>query len=162
MTPAQQAALEGVVGRVLTPGEVEQLDQLLDPDNRNDVQIAEILSADRFAYRDTRKVAIGIIGAYPLGPIAADEVLGKLEAHAAADLPLARLVGRALKALDAEPGLNLGDPATQAMLDALVPGVITADEAAALKSISRSADPVDVSDVSRALNLAEGRMHMGA
>jgi hypothetical protein len=45
------------------------------------------------------------------------------------------------------------------MLDALqAGGVVTADEVSAAKELSRHAAPVSIEQVSRALNLAQGRM----
>lgn len=47
MTPAQQAALEGIAGRPLTAQEIEQINPRLDPSGRDDVAIASMLSAGR-------------------------------------------------------------------------------------------------------------------
>lgn len=153
MTPVQQAALEALAGRALTADEATQIDAWL-PTRRDDL-ITDLLSAGRTKYVEARKVEIGIIGAYPGGPLEADALLAKLEAHAAAGQPLSRLVGRALKAMAVEPGLNLGDTATHSMLDALVAAdVITADEAEGIKSIARVDDPIPRDTVSRALNKA--------
>lgn len=102
MTPSQQAALESVAGRELTTDEATQIDAWL-PTRRDDL-ITDLLSAGRTKYVEARKVEIGIIGAYPGGPLEADALLAKLEAHAAAGQPLSRLVGRALKAMAVEPG----------------------------------------------------------
>lgn len=160
MTPAQQDALQALVGRTLTPAELAQLDPLLADGNRQDVQIAEVLSVGRWRYADTRRMEVGFVGGYPGGPIEGDAVLGALELHAESQAPTARIVGRAVRAMRTEPGLNLGDPALHAMLDVLVPAVLTAEQVAAIKSMARVDDPVPVRDVSRALNVAEGRMHM--
>jgi hypothetical protein len=156
MTP--QDALAALVGRALTDAEVAQIDgHLTDPLGRRDDLIAALLSTGRTKYATTRKVAIGVVGAYPGGPIEADALLGKLETYADAAGPLSRLVGRAMAALSADPGLDLGDPSTHAMLAALVQyGVITADEAGALKSIASAVDPITPQQVSDALNKAGG------
>lgn len=160
MTPAQRAALEALVGREITADEAAQLDTLLDPDNRNDVAIAALLSVGRWRYADTRRMEVGFVGTYPGGPIEGDAVLGALELHAESQAPTARIVGRALRALRTEPGLNLGDPALHAMLDLLAPSVLSVQQVDAIKSMARVDDPVAVRDVSRALNVADGRMHM--
>ena len=54
MTPAQKSALEALISPpapqapvALTAEQIEQIDPLLDPNNRNDVAIAAILSAGR-------------------------------------------------------------------------------------------------------------------
>lgn len=94
---------------------------------------------------------------YPGGPIAADAVLGKLEAFAASAHPLASVVRRALKFLATPDGLDIGSPATQAMLDALAGGgAITAGEAAALKALASEADPVSEFDVRVAIYYDNG------
>ena len=52
MTPAQQSALAGLVGRPLTVGEVSAIDPHLE--TRNDVAIAAILSKGRIKHGPTR------------------------------------------------------------------------------------------------------------
>ena len=47
MTPAQQAALVAVAGRALTAEELSTIEPLLAWDNRQDVQIAEVINAGR-------------------------------------------------------------------------------------------------------------------
>ena len=59
-----------------------------------------------------------------------------------------------------EPGLNLGDPSLHAMLNLLAPSVLSVQQVDHIKAMARVADPLAVRDVSRALNVAEGRMHM--
>lgn len=155
---AKHDALAALVGRALTDAEVAQIDgHLADPLGRRDDLIAALLSTGRTKYVTTRKVAIGVVGAYPGGPLEADILLDKLEAYALAQRTLSRLVGRAMAALSAEPGLDLGDPSTHAMLGALVQyGVIEQAEAAALMSIARTADALTTQQVSDALNKAGG------
>ena len=160
MTPAQRAALEALVGREITADEAAQLDTLLDPDNRNDVSIAALLSVGRWRYADTRRMEVGFVGSYPGGPIEGDAVLGTLERHAESQAPTARIVGRALRAMRVEPGLNLGDPSLHAMLDLLAPAVLSVQQVDDIKAMARVPHPVVVREVSRALNVAEGRMHM--
>ena len=153
MTPAQQSALEVLIGRALTADEIATIGPSVDA--RRDDLIEAALNAGRTKYAEARKVEIGVIGAYAAGPVAADALLVKLEAYADAGQPLSRLVGRALRAMAVEPGLNLGDPSTHAMLDALVASsVITASEAENLKAIARVPDPIPRDTISRALNKA--------
>ena len=153
MTPAQQSALEALAGRALTADEIATIGPSVDA--RRDDLIEAALNAGRTKYAETRKVEIGVIGAYAAGPVAADALLAKLEAYAEAGQSLSRLVGRALKAMATEPGLNLGDTSTHAMLDALVASsVITASEAENLKAIARVPDPLPRDAISRALNKA--------
>ena len=153
MTPAQQVALEALAGRALTADEIATIGPSVDA--RRDDLIEAALNAGRTKYAETRKVEIGVIGAYAAGPVAADALLAKLEGYAEAAQPLSRLVGRALKAMAVEPGLNLGDPSTHAMLSALVAqSVITADEAEGLMAIARVPDPIPRDAISRALNKA--------
>jgi hypothetical protein len=152
----QHEALAALIGRALADFEVEQIDgHLSDPLGRRDDLIAALLSIARIKYVTTRKVAINVVGAYPGGPLEADALLGKLEAYADAARPLSRLVGRAMTALSAEPGLDLGDPSTHVMLDALVrSGVIEQHEAGQLMSIARMHDALSTQQVSDALNKA--------
>lgn len=134
MTPAQQSALEVLAGRSLSADDIAALGPMVDA--RRDDLIEAHLSAGRVKYVETRKVEIGVIGAYAAGPVAADALLAKLEAYADAGQPLSRLVTRSLRALKVEPGLNLGDPATRAMLAELAAGgVITAAEADAITDV---------------------------
>lgn len=158
MTPAQAAALVAVRGYALTLDEAQRIEPLLDPDNRNDTQIAAILSEGRTKFGEVRRMEIGFVGAYPGGPVQGDAVLAKLEAHAESQAPTARIVARALRAMRTEPGLNLGDPALHAMLNLLVPDPLTQAEVDSIVSMGRVPHPVSTSDLSRALNIAEGRM----
>lgn len=153
MTPAQQSALEALAGRTLTADDITALGPMVDA--RRDDLIEAHLNTGRVKYVETRKVEIGVIGAYAAGPVAADALLAKLEAYADAGQSLSRLVGRAMRAMQTEPGLNLGDPSTHAMLDALVASaVIAAPEAAGLKAIAHVPDPIPRDAISRALNKA--------
>lgn len=162
MTPEQRAALDALAApAVLSADQLARIEQLLDPEARNDVAIAQVLSEGRLLVGDVRRMEIGFVGGYPLGPAAGDAVLGNLEAHAETAAPTARMVARALRAMRTEPGLNLGDPALHAILSALVPDPLTEQEAAAIRSMSLVPAPVRYQDVSAALNAAEGRIHMG-
>jgi hypothetical protein len=169
MSPEQKAALEALVGRALTDDEVTAIvPYISDPDNRNDVQIAALLPGRPRVVQPFMVSARGLAAAYPGGPLAAEAVLMKLEAARDASLAsgdqsqrvLGSLLRRQLGFLAAD-GLDFGAPALRAMLDqfALL-GVLTEQEASNLKGMASVTDPISVLDVSRALNVAEGRVNL--
>jgi hypothetical protein len=120
---------------------------------RNDAAIAVILSAGRTKTASRFTSARGVLEKYPAGPVAADALLTKLETYAAAGQPLSSLVKRANGFLSQPDGLDLGSPATLAMIDALLGyAVITQTEHDGLTSICTVADPISVYAVSAALN----------
>ena len=99
----------------------------------NDTAIADALNSQRGATMLKARLisARGVLSEYPTGPAAGAAVLDKLEA-AAASVPAVKWVMSFLKS----DGIDIGSPATQGMLDQLaVGGLITADEAAKLKSL---------------------------
>lgn len=156
MTPAQKSALEGLVGRPLTEAEVAQIEPLLS-DRRDDL-IAGLLSVDRVRLVSHFASERGLLARFPGGPVAADALLAKLEAFGATGHPLARLVRRMLKFLGQPEGIDLGDPATQAMVGQLTPSVLSETDRDGLRAMATQPDPIRVSQVSDALNFAEGRM----
>ena len=148
MTPAQQAALESVAGRPLTPQEYVDIDALLPI--RNDVAIAENLSAGRVI---TRPTPIGIGTVLAVMAPAGGELLNALEAMGAADSN----VKWALKMIE-QGTFDVGHPVTRAQLQgvaAAVPAMSAAIEA--LLAEAESPDPIHYTEVSAALNVAEGR-----
>lgn len=79
--------------------------------------------------------ARGILSGYPGGPMAAAAVLDKLKAAT----PNISALGWAFGFLTTSEGLDIGDPATQGMIDALSAdpmNVITIQEAANLKALA--------------------------
>lgn len=151
MTPEQQSALESVVGRALTQDEIAQIDPLLDYNNRQDVQIAEILSAGRTRLKST-PIGFGTILAVmaPNG----GEFLNSLETMGATDANvkwLLRLIERG--AFDI--GLESSRTQMQAYAQA-VPSL--ADAVNALLQLGTEPDPIHYNKFSDALNVAEGRM----
>lgn len=160
MTAAELDALESLVGRSLDAAETEQVDaHIADPDDRRDDLIAALLSVGRTEVRATRVSEAGLLERWPAGPLAADAFLAKLEAFASSGHALSGVVRRAMRFLALPEGLDLGAMATHTMIDALQSGgVITADEAADAKALSAHSAPITVDQVSRALNLAQGRM----
>ena len=148
MTPAQPAALESVAGRPLTPQEYVDIDALLPI--RNDVAIAENLSAGRVI---TRPTPIGIGTVLAVMAPAGGELLNALEAMGAADSN----IKWALKMIE-QGTFDVGHPVTRAQLQgvaAAVPAMSAAIEA--LLAEAESPDPIHYTEVSAALNVAEGR-----
>jgi hypothetical protein len=114
--------------------------------------IADALSVGRTKVVSHFASERGILERYPLGPLAGDALLAKLEAFAATAHPMARIVSRALKFLAQPEGLDIGAPATQGLLDALAAGgVITAEERAGLAQMATVADPVSHVEVGAAI-----------
>ena len=151
MTPAQQAALESVVGRVLTQDEIAQIDPLLDYNNRQDVQIAEILSAGRTRLKST-PIGIGTILAV-MAP-SGGEFLNSLETMGAADANVKWL----LKLIE-RGAFDIGLEASRAQMQAYAQAVpALADAVDALLQLGTEPDPIHYNKFSDALNVAEGRM----
>lgn len=171
MTPQQQNALETLVGRVLDANEITTIDPLLDSDNRRDDLIAGILSTGRVKIVSKMVSARGLAEKYNGGdPIGAEITLQKLEGFVAyADaLPagsgndttklIGKLLNRQLGFLNSD-GLDFGSIPLRAMIDQFVAmSIITLTEADHLKNIASTSDPISQETVSRALNIAEGRM----
>lgn len=118
--------------------------------SRDDKAILAVVNAGRTALKDRRVNAATILSELPIaGPVQGGVVLDKLEA-AGAQVPACKWASRLLLT---EIGINVGDPNTQAMLDALAAGsVLTQAEAAALKALAVQPDPLTLDQVSRALN----------
>lgn len=164
MTAEQWAALESVVGRLITDDERAALDPLVD--GRQDVEVAAFLSIGRTRIESPRMVsARGIAGRYAGGALASEVVLLKLEGARDAMLASAdagqrvfgSLLRRQLGFLTSD-GLDFGDPTLRGQIDQLVTvGVIAAEEAGHLKALAEVPDPLPVHAISRALNIAEGR-----
>lgn len=153
MTPAQKSALEGIVERALTTAEVEQIDPLLDPDNRNDTAIAAILSVGRTRPVPT-EIGIGTVlaklGAGGGAFLDALEQIGQQDANVKWSMVLIR---------DGRFRIDMTE--SRAAMQALanqVPDL--AAGIAALLTLGTEPDPYPLIDVSRALNIAEGRMNL--
>lgn len=114
--------------------------------------IADALSVGRTKTVSHFASERGILERFPLGPVAGDAMLTKLDAFAATAHPMASIVKRAMKFLAQPEGLDIGSPATQGLLDQLaVGGVITVEERAGLKVMATVPNPVPVADVEIAL-----------
>jgi hypothetical protein len=150
MTPQQQTALEALVGRALTAEEVAEITPMVQ--FRMLQAIANVLSVGRTKVASHFASERGILERFPGGPVAADALLAKLEAYAEAAQPLSRITGRAIRFLRQPEGLDIGSPATQAMLGAITQaGVITADEFAGLRAMALRPDPITDGQVATAL-----------
>lgn len=177
MTPQQQAALEGVVGRPLTPAEVAQLDPLLAEGDRRDTQIADLCTALRGSrYPELRVTELGIRD-LPVAPRYRHALLQVLRGAAqqtpawldaamdAAGVPaedrpaLADDLAAAHQWLaPGAPGINAGAQGARMMLGLIAqaqPDAAPACEAL-LALVSDTRIPTD--QVSHALNVAEGRI----
>lgn len=118
--------------------------------------IADALSVGRTKTVSHFASERGILERFPLGPLAGDALLAKLELFAQSAHPMARIVGRALKFLAQPEGLDIGSAATQGLLDALAAGgVITAEERAGLAAMATVHDPVSHTEVGAALQGAQ-------
>lgn len=175
MTPAQQSALEALAGRALTADQIVQIDALLPA--RNDVAIAAALSTGRTALFTHLITARGVRQALPV--VQAVEFLTLLHDTAtAATIPawLTTVLTQAGVPVEQHfayfdtiacahdwlqsDGIDLGSTAARGMLDLIAmndPPRFT-PAVATLKALGQRTDPIQFNDVSRVLNVAEGRM----
>lgn len=157
MTPAQQAALESVAGRSLTPDEYVAIDGLLPL--RNDVEIAAILSAGQ----PPEMVSIPVEDVFDILFASGDYTT--LKTAQRSGNPQAVMAFDVLAdAKNLGPGkVNLFAPLTAQLLDQLQQAdLLTEKGRNALHDrgtiIARS---IHYNTVSDALNIAEGRMTLG-
>lgn len=161
MTPNERSALEALAGRAFTAEDDAVIDAAL-PARRDDL-IAAHLSTGRARVVSHFASERGILERFPLGPLAADELLAALEAFAQTAHPMARIVGRALKFLAQPEGLDIGAPATQGLIDQLVAGgVLTEAQRDGLRAMATQPDPITTNQVSDALNKAQGLLTLGS
>lgn len=157
MTPEQQNALESVAGRSLTLDDTATIEPLLL--NRNDVQIAAILSAGQPDIRRSIRVEELFQVLYEIGDYAT------IKSAEIAGNPLVVFVFAVLKdAKTLGPGLvNLDDPQTISLCDQLqAANLLSQDGRDALESLSMvRPQPIHYNKVSDALNIAEGRLILG-
>lgn len=163
MTPEIINALQALVGRALTPEELTALAPLVAA--RNDVAIASLLSAGRVRIESRMLSERGVLSA--LGSEAGDAMLTALEGITSPDslpVPLRSNYGairRAVSWLKGD-GVDVGDPLTRGLLDALAAtGVIQAASAVAVKRLAEQPNPLPFGAVSDALNKAQGLMTLG-
>ena len=147
MTPAQQTALESIVGRSLTADEITSIDPLL-PD-RNDVAIAALLPPKVLI--QSTPIGIGTILAV-LAPNGG-AFLDALESAGTSDPN----VKWALKLIE-QSNFDVGMDATRAQMQAFAQ--VAPDFAvgiAALLATAERSEPIHYNSVSDSLNVAEGR-----
>lgn len=156
MTPAQQSALEGLLARPLTLAEIGDIDPLLDPNNRNDVAITAIINDGQPSVIGEMLVedvfdVLFVSGDYQT--LKAAQVANNAHAVTAfAMLEDAKRIG---------PGkVNLSLPIVSGTLDQLeIDGILSAAGRAALTARATVKSRIcSVDEISRALNIAEGRM----
>lgn len=153
MTPAQQATLEACARRPLTQADIDVLDPLLAV--RNDGAIAAHLSVGRVKVVPT-----------PIGPgtvmslltpnggdfLNAIEALGAVDANAKWSMWMIK-----------NSTFDVGHPATRAQLPAFAAAhPEMASAVAVLLAAAERDDPIHYNEVSDKLNIAEGRLTMGA
>jgi hypothetical protein len=154
MTPAQQAALELLVGRALTPEALAQLDPLVAHDVRNDVEVARILSTGRIKQGSVSKAQFAM-WCGKTGMRAA------VEDHATNAASPLRSSALTIKDFLVGPvgSIDFAEPANVMMLNAWVgSAAITQAQADELLALGATPDPIHFNAVSDALNVAEGRM----
>jgi hypothetical protein len=150
MTPEQKLALEALVGRELDENEVFHINAALATGGW--ARIAEVLSVGRTKVGSHFASERGLMERFPGGPLAADALLTKLEQASAGATPFASLLRRALKFLAQPEGLDIGAPATQAMLAQLTAAKVLTDvELAGLRFMCLRPDPITDAQVKSAL-----------
>ena len=145
MTPAQQAALETVAGRELTPEELTAIEPYLV--DRNDVQIAALLPARMMLSETTVGVGTILAKMYPAGGAFLDslQALGQTDSN----------VKWALKLIEGG-NLDVGHPLYRGILQQFAAAAPPfADGIALLLSVAERSNPVTASEVSIALNGGE-------
>lgn len=163
MTPEVINALQALVGRVLATEEQAALAPLVAA--RNDVAIAALLSVGRVRIESRMLSERGVLSA--LGSQDGDAMLTALEGITSPEsmpVPLRSNYGairRAVSWLKGD-GVDVGDPLTRGLLDALAAtGVIQAASAVAVKRLAERPDPLPFGAVSDAINKAQGLMTLG-
>jgi|GEM_PF-4834661 len=113
-----------------------------DPLGRGYANLSAQEAADSLNARNrTRVVPLSFVNAKTLyarlGAAVAEMIIQKLEAGAASDSPLAPILKRACQWIrPSEQGIDVGNPVTRTMVDALTGGLLTEDEARLLKGLA--------------------------
>jgi hypothetical protein len=149
MTIEQQNALESLVGRPLTSDEITSIDQFLI--NRNDVQIAIILSVGR------TKLTQKLIGRgdvlNTIGFSSGNAVLDEIDTN-----PIYRHIRPELD----RSCLDISTPLARQTIDSIASNALVIgfgqDQADAIKALALVNDTLSFNKVSDVLNIAEGRM----
>ena len=148
MTPAQQAALESISGKALTPEQIAAIEPYLA--DRNDVSIAALLPPK-----------VSIVST----PIGIGTILATLAPNGGAFLDALESAGTsdpnvkwALKLIE-QSNFDVGMAATRAQMAAFAQAAPAfADGIAALLATAERSEPLHYNAVSDALNVAEGRL----
>lgn len=152
MTTAQLDALESLVGRALTQDEINAIDACITETNRNDTEITRILSIGRTQLVKKNIGKGDVLDA--LGFEAGNILLDAVDANA-----LFRHVKPELERGDLDVSRSIARQA----LDAMV-GIITGftqEHADVVKALAEAPNPLQLIDVSRVLNTAEGLTNGG-
>lgn len=163
MSPEEQTALEGILGRQFDLGEVELLTPCFGHEMRNDVEITAILGRIRTRVVPTL-VGEGTVS-NAIGPVAGPVFMRALRLIASTDLPpdatneqIAQqaTLEEAWRHLQAGT-LDLGLPSVQDRINSLA-GVLplTQEQADAVKALAIKPWPPNLREVSWALNDAMG------
>lgn len=161
MTLAEIEALGALQGQPLTPAQVAEITPLIADENaRRDDLVAEVLSRTRTRIQPRRLNQMEFIGVYPGGPVEAAAILDAIRAYAQEEGPLKSVLGYTVAGLASDNGIEFGNTGMHALMQELVgPGKpLTAAQASVINGITRLGDPVSREAVSRALNVAQGRM----
>lgn len=147
MTIAQLDALEALISRVLTQSEINLIDACITETNRNDTEITNILSIGRKTLTK-RNIEKGDI-LDTIGLDAGNALLDAFDAN-----PAFRHVKSELE----RGALDVSRPLVRSSLDSMAGVVIgfTQEHANAIKALAEAPDPLQLIQVSRALNNAEG------
>jgi hypothetical protein len=173
MAPVQQAALEGLVGRPLLPGEITQIDQHIGI--RNDVAIAGLLSVGRKKVITRTITERGVRAALPVAigsrfivaikamqttePAWLAPLLAAMQVPAEDRQAYYETLSCAYGWLAQEAGLDIGSGKARDMLDLIAAGDPSqAPAVSVIKALAEIDDPIPFSIVSDALNKVEGRM----
>lgn len=120
-------------------------------------EIADYLSTNKTKVVSHFASERGILERFPLGPLAADTLLAKLEDFSKTAHPMSRIVGRALKFLALPEGLDIGSPATRGLLVELAnAGVITEAEVNGLTQMATIHETINEFDVRLAIYADNG------
>lgn len=170
MTPEVRAALDALVKRPITDAEATAFDTFWDStpgaEVRNDVEITKAINGLRAPVRGTRLIGEGTVSAalgYPAGTIFIRALRLMAEApmpESPTDAEFALKCGveeawRHLQRGDLDVNLESVRLGIDAMTGALP---LTAEQAAVIKDLDLRPDLVGMSEVSRALCIAEGMM----
>jgi hypothetical protein len=151
MSPEQEIALSNLVERQLTINEKTAIDPLLVPNNRNDVEIANILSIGRTKLV-SKKIGRGDVLS-TIGFSAGNAILDEIDTN-----PIYRHIKPDLDRSD----LDISSPLARQTLDTIATNALVIGfnqvHADAIKALALIPDPINFNKVSDALNIAEKRL----